>query len=94
MSNDINTIDSLKNLNRIDSVIISSCGKRCFANLKSEKLNSAENACITTCVQKYYDALVIGDKVFDHFSKEGNFAQLQKGNYDEIFGNLKTTFDI
>ncbi len=91
MSNDqVNVIDSLKSINRLDAAIVSSCGKRCFANLKSDKLNSSENACISSCVQKYYDSLTIGDKVFDHFSNHyTNLTNLQRGKYEEAIGNLK-----
>ncbi len=86
-----NIIDSLKNLNRLDTIIVSSCGMRCFANLKNDKLNSSENACISTCVQKYYDSLSIGDKVYDHFyQNNNNLTNLQKGKYEEAISNLRT----
>jgi hypothetical protein len=88
-------VDTLKNLNRLDSVIVNECGKRCFANFKSEKLNSTENACITACFQKFYDTIDIGDKLFELFSnKHISTTALKKGKYDEVMNNLKPNFDI
>jgi hypothetical protein len=85
------TIDTLKNINRLDSIVVNQCGKRCFSNLHSDKLDPAEIKCITSCIKKYYNSLEIGDKIFELFSnKDFNTTDLLKGKYQHITNKLNS----
>ncbi len=84
-------IDSLKNINRLNALIISQCGKRCFSNLKTDTLDKNENDCISTCIQKYFNTLEIGDKIYDLFyNKDINTSDLLKGRYENIVNKLNS----
>lgn len=55
-----------KNYNRIDALVATECSKRCLANFKSDRLSSNENLCLSSCANKFYDALIIGDNVYSN----------------------------
>jgi hypothetical protein len=89
------TIDTIKNNNRLNTLVITECGKRCLSNFRSENLSTDENVCLTSCYSKFYDSLEMGEKLFDMFSrKEVNTALMAKGKYDELVNSLKPTFNI
>jgi hypothetical protein len=84
------TIDSIKNLTRLETLSMTECGKRCFSNYKTDKISSDENLCLTNCYSKFYDSLEVGSKLFDLYSsKEYNLTSIMKGQYDEITKGLK-----
>jgi hypothetical protein len=84
------TIDEVKSLNRLGTQAMTECGKRCFANFKTDKISTDENVCLTSCYSKFYDSLELGGKLFDLYSnKDYNISSMMKGRYDELLKNLK-----
>jgi hypothetical protein len=61
-----NYFEKEKNNNRLDVLAATECSKRCLANFKTDRLSTNENICLTSCLNRYYDALVIGDDVFSN----------------------------
>lgn len=75
-------LDREKNQNRIDALVVSECGKKCFRNFKNEKIEEKENICMSSCVLRYYDSLMIGEKLFDLFQeKQLDTKSLLTGDY-------------
>jgi hypothetical protein len=84
-------IDILKNINRLNSVIINQCGNRCFSNIQSDKLDKSENECISICIKKYYNSLQIGDMIYELFNnKDLNTTDLLKGRYESIVNRINS----
>lgn len=81
-------LDKVKNLNRLDALVTSECGKKCLANLKDDKLSNDEILCFSTCAHRYFDALEIGDKVFAKLDSGFMSEDLNSGKYADIVKNL------
>jgi hypothetical protein len=89
------TTDTIKNLNRLDTLMVTECGKRCLSNLKTDKLLSAENLCLTSCYTKFNESLEIGEKLFTMYSNQQvNTSSLMKGKYDEVINSVKPAFNL
>jgi hypothetical protein len=89
------TIDTIKNNNRLNTLVVNECGKRCLSNFRSDNISTDENICLTSCFSKFYDSLEMGEKLFDIYSrKEANTALMVKGKYDELITSLKPSFNI
>jgi hypothetical protein len=81
-----NYYDLEKNQNRMDSLVVNACAKRCFSNFKSDKVMNQENICLSNCVLRYFDSLVFGEQVFDHLSKQN---KKDIGNFNESSTDFK-----
>ncbi len=63
-------VERQKNFYRLDSLVTTECSRRCLSNFKSDKLNTDENVCLNSCFQRFYDALEIGETVYDRLRGE------------------------
>lgn len=78
-----------KNFNRLDAIVTNECSKRCFNNIKSDKIGSDETICLTSCFQRYYDSLEVGENVFDKLSSGTvDMTPLINGNFSDVVNKL------
>jgi hypothetical protein len=78
-----------KNFNRIKSVVAAECSKLCLNNLKSDKLNSDEIMCLTSCGTKFYDSIELGDNVFTLLSsRKVDLTPLSKGKFEDVINKV------
>ncbi len=88
-SNLFNLVERQKNFYRLNSIASNECGKRCLDNYKTNKLSSQETICITTCVEKFYNLLEIGENVNDVLSKnQVDSTPLLKGNFMTVLEKI------
>ncbi len=78
-----------KNFNRLSILATTECSKVCIANLKSDKLNSEEVLCLTNCATRFFDALNVGDNVFNRLNnREVDLTPFTKGNFDDVINKV------
>jgi|LauGreDrversion4_2_1035121.scaffolds.fasta_scaffold1845856_1 hypothetical protein len=78
-----------KNFNRINAVVSVECSKLCLNNLKSDKLNSDEIMCLSSCATKFYDAIELGDHVFSLLSsRKVDLTPLSKGRFEDVINKV------
>lgn len=88
-SNLFNLVERQKNFFRLNSIASNECGKRCLDNFKTNKLSSQENICLTSCVEKFYNLLEIGENVYDVLNKnQVDSTPLLKGNFKSVLDKI------
>jgi hypothetical protein len=81
--------DKQKNFNRLDTIVASECSKYCLSNFKTDKLNTEENICLSNCFVKYYDALDLGETIYDKMSKrEVDLSPLSEGKFSDVIDKI------
>ena len=84
-----NFIERHKNFNRLSALVTAECSRLCLSNFKADKLNREEVICISTCANKFYDSLEIGDNIFRRMSlREIDLTPLSNGKFEEVINKL------
>jgi hypothetical protein len=89
-----NLLNFEKNQNRLDSVIVTECAKKCFEDFKSDNLNSKESLCMSTCSNKFNDVVMFSEKFLTLMKDNNQDANLNKGDYSAFVNSLKSKFNI
>ena len=78
----LNFTDRMKNYNRLEAIVVSSCGERCLVNFKDDNLDTNERICMTNCAMKFYDVLDLGENIYSKFNEKSfDVTKLLKGDF-------------